>query len=1570
MHTESQENSQATSRRLSQVLDEAIAKLEAANRTNIEPIALIGMACRFPGGANDPSLFWNLLKAGGDAIGRVPPDRWDADAYYGPGAEGKIFTKEGGFLDQVDQFDAHYFGISRREATSMDPQHRLLMEVAVEALENAGHMPNRAAGRKVGVFVGITNSDYLRLLSGLNNPALIDGYYATGNLLSAAAGRLSYSLGLVGPSLAVDTACSSSLVAVHLACHGLRAGECELALAGGVNLILSPEASIALSRGQMLSPDGRCKAFDAAANGYGRGEGCGMVVLKCLSAALKDNDQILAVIRASAINQDGPSAGFTVPSGISQEAVIRSALKLVNFTPADIAYVEAHGTGTSLGDPIEVDALARALGQGRPSSDPLLLGTVKTNIGHLESAAGIAALIKVVLALQNGELPPLANFKKPNPHVDWDKLPIRLVTKRVPWGRGDQVRRAGVSAFGISGTNAHLIVEEPPPLDLKAAEDTQIWHVLPLSARSKKALQQLANRFEAQLTMRPELSLGDVCFTASTGRMHHQYRLAVAASSLSQTTALLRSFRDGVAVPGVCVGEYINQPAVALLFSGGHFPYSGAARALHATQSLFREPFDLCAKIVQGRLGIAASELLDSLQGSGGHDVNDYSIHAAIFSFEYALARLWNSWGINPIAVVGLGPGECAAACIAGILTLEDALELRLASAKANRGDRDLKWPAGQISSLAPTIKYLSGLTGGSVSTGSAFRNYCPGQLNEPIKLFETVENVRHLGVDIILAVSPHTGFSSALEANSGSQMPLLLSSVRDRICGAQSVFEVLGALYTKGVPISWESIYQDTKRRRVPLPTNPWQRQGYWFDQSPANADVSSRRSFGPPLHDLLEDQVEEIAAALQGDPQFTESERTLLPKVLHRVVAEGRRRLSTATVDDWLYKMTWQHDPEPNVEAEAYSAEALGVAPGSSLSDSAPTFKEQILVAGKDHLPLPPSKPASDHWIVFAENSGIAEQLAALLERRGDSCSLVRRGTSFDPSDPKNLSVAPDRLADFEQLFAAFRHQQLKGVLYLWNLDDGSRQVPASSDMVASMVENTCQTFLYVVQSLLAAGYAKPPSLTLVTRGAMAVTNSAPDPGYIQSCLWGINKTLALEHPEYHPIVIDLDPVAQPHEPEAMATEIFAHKREPEVALRGNKRFLARLARHSLVNRPTPTAFDPDATYLITGGLGGLGLSVAEWMVSLGAKHLVLVSRNQPNALAADKLRRLEEASAQVMVAQADVSERAQIADVLEQITSSGIPLRGVIHSAGILDDGILSRLSWERFQRVLKPKVAGAWHLHALTQSIPLDFFVLFSSGASLFGAPGQGNYVAANAFLDAFAHFRRSHGLPALSINWGPWAEVGAATKRNVVGRAIAHGIGLIPPKKGLEALGLLFTQSEAQVGVVPIDWEQFSHAAAERPFFSALVGTTSSASKRQNKFLAEFYSTSRKRQRALLSEHVRSHIMKVLGLDTSAQADVEQNLLSEGMDSLTSMELRNNLQASLGIPLPSTLVYDHPTTGSITDFLLSKLASETAASDRSEVTRKPVTNAPDLDSLSEHELSALLDEELQGFGSLE
>ena len=657
-----------------------------------EPVAIVGASCRFPGGSNSLDEFWRLLESGRDAITEFPTDRGQSGARTSPPCvePWQRAIRYGGFIDGVDRFDARFFDIAPREAVAMDPQQRLLLELSWEALEDAGIDPASLMESATGNFVGIFSHDYESLQLLRRKDAGSDMYFATGTNSSVAAGRIAYVFGLRGPAITVNTACSSSLVAVHLACQSLRNGECAMALASGVNLLLAPEFSEPFARANMLAPDGRCKTFDASADGYVRSEGAAVVVLKTLSRAQADGDRILAVIRGSAINQDGASNGLTAPSGPAQQNVIARALQDARLEPAEVSYVEAHGTGTSLGDPVEIGAIAAVYGRDRSADNPLVVGSLKTNMGHAEAAAGIGGLLKVVLSMRHGYIPPHLHFREVNPLIDFAGIPAEVPVDGMPWDLAStRTRIAGISSFGFSGTNSHLIVEEPPAADRVPVETERSHHVLTLSARDDTALRMQANRFAACIEeAAAPFNLADACFTANCGRAHLEHRLAVVCSDSAEAAAQLRAFAAGqdlhrglVAAVASPRGGEPEPRTIAFVFGAEGSSYAGMGRVLYESEPVFRAAIDHCSELLEDRLGKSLAAILYAQQDDGWLE-DPLLAQPALFCLQHALCRLWHAWGLAPDVVVGVGAGELAAAVEAGALGLEDGLKLIVARAR------------------------------------------------------------------------------------------------------------------------------------------------------------------------------------------------------------------------------------------------------------------------------------------------------------------------------------------------------------------------------------------------------------------------------------------------------------------------------------------------------------------------------------------------------------------------------------------------------------------------------------------------------------------------------------------------------------------------------------------------------------------------------------------------------------------------------------------------------------------------------------------------------------------------
>jgi myxalamid-type polyketide synthase MxaB len=923
------------------VLKETQAKLDALERDQVEPIAIIGVGCRFSGGGDNPEAFWRMLCEGRHGIREVPAQRWDVDALYDqdPSTPGKMATRWGGFLDKVDGFDPEFFGISPREAARIEPQQRLLLEVTWEALESAGLPPGKLAGSHTGVFVGIIGHDWAYVLGA--DRLLIDAYDGTGNSHSIAANRLSYLWDLRGPSVSLDTACSSSLVAVHLACQSLRRRESDLALAGGVNLILGPEMTIALSHARMLSPTGFCKTFDASADGYVRGEGCGMVVLKRLSDALADRDPIVAVIRGTAINQDGRSNGLTAPNGPAQQEVIRAALADAGVEPGQIGYIETHGTGTPLGDPIEIQALLEVLGPGRAPNNPVVVGSVKTNIGHLEAGAGIAGLIKAILALKYERIPPHLHLKTINPHLVPEGESIDIPTEVRPWPRSDTPRFAGLSSFGFGGTNSHAILQEPPA-EVQSEDGPGVErprHLVALSARTAPALAEVIDRFQAHLEANPTASLPNIAYTANVGRTHFSNRLAVVAASTEELREELRAHVSGRETPAVKSGQAAGKgpPPIAFLFTGQGAQYVGMGRTLYETQPTFRQALERCDEWLRA---YRERSLLSVLYPSGADesllDQTGYT-QPALFAFEYALAELWKSWGIVPSAVMGHSVGEYAAACVAGVFSPEDGLRLiaerarlmqalppggamvavfaseaKVAAALKRHGGSvaiaALNGPnnvviSGPEADVQNVVAGLSaeGISGQRLVTSHAFhsqlldpmldaferaaasvayappkidlisnltglpadeRTYEPGywrrHARQPVCFATGLQTLADRGYTMFLEIGPSPTLLGMARRCLPEGRAVWLPSLRKGRDDWQALLESLAALYTHGAAIDGAGLDRDyPARRRVLLPTYPFQRQTYWLEeagQKPGGApSARPAGTAGGLLHPLL---------------------------------------------------------------------------------------------------------------------------------------------------------------------------------------------------------------------------------------------------------------------------------------------------------------------------------------------------------------------------------------------------------------------------------------------------------------------------------------------------------------------------------------------------------------------------------------------------------------------------------------------------------------------------------------------------------------------------------------------
>jgi 8-amino-7-oxononanoate synthase len=1769
----------------------------------LEPIAIIGIGCRFPG-ANHPEAFWQMLRNGVDAISEVPRDRWDNARFYDPDPTqpNKTNQRWGGFLDQVDQFDPQFFGISPREAQTIDPQQRLMLEVAWESLEDAGQVPSELAGTQTGVFVGIGTHDYSVML--WQNP-VNDPYATTGTGNCIAANRISYALDLRGASMAIDTACSSSLVAVHLACQSLWQGESTLALAGGVNVLLLPTAMVGFTKSGFMAADGRCKTFDVAADGYVRSEGAGMVVLKPLRQAKRDGDRIYAVIRGGAVNQDGRSNGLTAPNPQAQTAVLRQAYGNAGVSPGQVRYVEVHGTGTKLGDPIELKALGQVLAVDRQPGEVCAVGSVKTNIGHTETAAGIAGLIKVALALHHGELPPSLHFHQPNPYIDFEKLPVQ-VQEKLEKLEGRAI--AGVSAFGFGGTNAHLVlesaplqkgreskklsgkksglrVEQPPksPMlgDFETSKSTR--HLLTLSAKSEAALQDAAENLQKFL-MHSDCSLAEVCYTANVGRSAFSYRLAILAGSVESLRQQLQDFATGESqVLTGCV-SHKSQPAVIdqsldredLLQQVAEQFVQGAKidwemvyqHGKERLVSLPTYPFQRQrfwaegARLAEPQPPSVHPLLGKKLQLAG---LNDIRFQVQIRPEEYwrdhcilgqpvfpaaAYLKMLRSAGAQVMENPQVQQFRIERSLsVATSQTLQIVLksEAKGYSAQVFRLMPDESWTLQAAAQINPEEhalkndfdqeKFITLPTTQELAVDEFYHQLQAKGLNygESFRAIQKLwrgdgEAIAHIQIkDLQNPYKLHPILLDAAFQTLGAlltepYLPVgcdrfqLFQSPGDRVRSRVQItaqddqqvqaniwlMDEEGAIVAEVIGLSLRAMNSEPQKERQLLYEVSWQHQPLETQPILEQRDwliFADSAGLGELLAKRLEGRGDRCTLINPGqiDPLRSEEWRSLISQhsarniiylwsleapeeldlstlqksqingcggVLHLVqalagtaahlwlVTRAGQALGAHPIDQsplWgLAQVIRMEYPDlscvsiglshPSADLEQLEKELTHIqtedqiiysdenklqnADSSSneaaryvprLIPCAPFPQEPFHLEGSATLndlklvPHPRRRPAP-HEVeiqVCAAGVNFRDVLNALGMLReylpegmtvpfGGDCAgrVVAVGEAVRPlagnskrslrvGDPVIAAQAIGSLGSFVTVDARFvvpKPEEMSfaeaatiPVAFLtasyglkWaKLKRGDRiLIHAAAGGVGQAAVQIAQSVgaeIYATASPAKWQFLKDQGIQHVMnsrtldfaaeikmltqgKGVNVVFNSlngefidrsleaiAPNGRFVEIGklgIWTVERMQVIR-PDVAYFPFDLLDIANqyPHVITDLLQEVLpafqktlkplSHTVFPITEVTDAFRYMAQ-AKHCgkvVVAFPEPLVIRKDASYLVTGGVGALGLEAAKWLVEKGAKHLILTWHQNFSEAAKNTIAQLEKSGATIQTVPVDVAD-AEAIESLFKLPNP--PIRGILHAAGILDDGALARLNWQRFQQVLAPKVSGAWNLHVATQQLPLDFFVCFSSAAALLGSPGQGNYAAANAFLDALMHDRRRLGLPGLSVNWGAWS-VGMAARLEQE-RLAERGIGArcfadtarVSPTQGFQVLEELLEQNVTQAAVLPIDWTAFGAQLAGRkiPFLEKVLPSRSS----------EITPDKKTSSSADLMHQIQTQVAKILGFSTADGVDLHQNFDDMGMDSLMAVELSNYVRTLLGSSVPLDLAFDYPTVAALVAYL--------------------------------------------------
>ncbi|KOV61473.1 hypothetical protein ADL01_31015 [Streptomyces sp. NRRL WC-3618] len=1769
-----------------------------------EPIAIVGMAARFPGAA-DVDRFWDVVLAGREAIRDLDDEELLRSGVRPEWLKDPDYVKATASMDGVDLFDAAFFDISGREAASMDPQQRIFLETCWHALEHAGLRTAAGAGASVGVFAGsggvLTSylPEVLRSAGPLEDPTASLEQLGTDKDFLAT--RVSYKLNLTGPSLTVQTACSTSLVAVHLAVQSLLRGECEAALAGGVNIRLPHATGYWHRRGGILSPDGRCHPFDVSAQGTIFGSGVGAVVLKPLADALRDGDTVYATVLGTAINNDGGGkSSYGAASLPGQLAAMRRALHVSGADPATIGYVEAHGTGVPLGDPAEIGALKQIFGQDSPCA----IGSVKALIGHMEAASGIAGLIKAALSLYRGRIPPSPYFTAPSPRLNLDDTGLFVNT--APLSLPGAPRRAAVNSLGIGGTNAFAVLEQAPERTRTDRRPGQ--ELITISARSADALRDLADRWANRLR-EPDAPLRELAHTSHVGRRPLRHRLSVIADTADTAAERIESWLSGGRGAADTGESARTEPRVAFLFPGQSSEYAGMAVELHREHPVFRAALDRHTETFHRLTGVGPLDVLADPASQTRAEL----LQPAVFLLQVALAEFWASCGVRPDAVVGHSLGEYAAACVAGVFNVEQGLELVGARGRAfaavpgsgrmvavGCGDvaelerlvtavggsaavaaynapgritvsgsetvmseletefRQRGWDtipletthafhsplvapavaalveaAGRVAHQRPAVPMALNLTGTWADGQELDAEYWGRQLTSPVRFAPGVGELLSGGCTVFLEVGPGRTLTTAGRIQSDDEA-VWLPGLAPRVPDPVTVLGHLARLDRAGIPVDWAAYYAPLRASKVSAPLYPFARVRHWTAPAPAppsGSGVSTRPAEDLPglvrlalprstqrryettvaasaPHALADHEISGrlvvpgayhtacLVEAVAGDsaavvedlvfPRALEAEEAprrlqlvLTPAGDHRFVAQS---LGLTRADDPSADESWQVHAEGRIHRAEVSAqptdpsahlagrpvspaelyprfEAAGFRFGPAfqwieelrldgedssgdLAFSADSPRERTMAlldscvqlaiaarivraAPEDGVLLPfridravfhPSREAVGSgvarirhreadasgaladvsltdlegnplldlfglqlravslrspeaaihadtweevrttgdvsstpgpWVVLADPQGHWRRAVTALEAGGGRCVVAEVGTAFTRLGEHRYALDP---ADADQLVRLFRATGPASVLHCLGLD-------------AQNTRTACGSVAALVRAGERAEWT-PDSVVLLTRGAVAVHDSAEVGDPYGSMLWGLGRSAALEAPHLNLRLLDVDP----HD-RTSSLSMPSEWPGAEAAIRGGRLYRPTLRRES-VPSASPGRLGAHGCYLITGGTGELGLRTAAWLAGRGVRHVVLASRRALETRVEEQVRELERSGVKVTLAGLDVTDQAAVDRLVERAHREWGGLKGVVHAAGVLDDAVLSQLSWDRFRSVLAPKVAGGWHLHRATLDLDLEHFILFSSTAALLGAPGQSHYAAANAFLDGLAHHRRGLGLPALSVNWGPWeAGMTAQLSERLRTRLVESGFTPLEADPAFAALDRILAGPRGQYGVFTLDWSRYLDRF---PIGRAVVtgGGTSAedGAEAVGRLRRDWHGAAPEQRRELVLVYLRAMLAKRIGMSEAA-IDEDLALHETGLDSLVAVEVRGQIFRDLGVDLPLTGLLQDKALRLLVDELAERLTldapARAVASAAAPTAVEPFSPQEaerllaNLDSLTEDQIEALL-----------
>ncbi len=1508
--------------------------LELQETTDSLDVAIVGMAGRFPG-ARNLDAFWENLRDGVESISFFTEADVEATGMEPALARDPNYVKAGGVLDGAELFDASFFDFYPREAALTDPQHRIFLECAWEALEYAGYNPDAYEGL-IGVYAGTSINTYL-LFNLFSNPDLtgVTEIYqlAIGNDKDFLPTRVSYKLNLRGPSVNIQTACSTSLVATHLACQDLLSYQCDMALAGGVSIRLPQKRGYLYQEGGIASPDGHCRAFDAEAQGTIGGNGVGIVVLKRLEDALADGDTIHAVIRGSAINNDGAlKVGYTAPSVDGQAEVIAAAQLIARVDPETITYIEAHGTGTSLGDPIEIAALNQVFRASTQARQFCAIGSVKPNIGHLDAGAGVASLIKTVLALKHKQIPPSINFERPNPQINFERSPFYVNAKLSDWETGGMPRRAGVSSFGIGGTNAHVVVEEAPLRE--PSGPSRPWHLLTLSARTPSALGVVTANLAEHLRQCPDLNLADVAYTYHVGRKAFEHRRAVVCREMEDGVSALEDLDPGRVLTGP---EESEKRSVVFMFAGQGAQYANMALGLYQHEGVFREDLDRCAEILEPLIDLDLRKLIYPSEGeeeAANEQLRQTAFtQAALFVIEHALAKLWMSWGIEPEAMIGHSSGEYVAACLAGVFSLEEALALMVV-----RGQMMQSMPGGAMVSVSLTEQEIEPYLNDDLSVGVL---NAPG-ISTVSGTYEAVDALEaELDDDGVAYRRLHTS-----HAFHSPMMDPILGAFAERV--AQCAPQAPEVPFISNVTGTW--ITPDEA-------TDP----DYWA--------LHLRRTvrFAAGVSQLLREPDwvllevgpgRTLSSLAQRNPGHT-PDRVILSSVRHPKTQQADEVFILRTLGElWLagVHVDWRgfHAGERRhrlpLPTYPFDRQRYWVEPGEpvAISDGRPKDLEKnpevadwfyVPSWKRSDLPFAPTtevlESLQQRWLILSDGDGLGEQLSERLRELGQDIFQVATGTQFRRIDDRAFVLSPAELSDYQALFNELSERGAvpDHVVHLLNV---------TLDVETAERSQGCGAYslLFLAQALWESGSTPSPQISVVSTNVQEVTGSEIlQP--MKATLLGPAKVMAQEYPGIFCRTVDVDTLGQGTEQaqglvDHLIAEVVVAPSDTEIAYRG---------RHRWVRTFEPVGWDgaqiakpalrEGGVYLVTGGLGRIGLLLAEYLARTAQARLVLVGRsafpakdewqhwlkthNEDNGIS-EKIRRLQAIEAQggiVMVAQADVADLQQMRTVIDRTHGEFGPLNGAIHAAGLVGEAAVTAIQETDFavlQRQFQAKVYGLRVLEEVLEEEPLDFCLLQSSLSTVLGGLGFAAYAAANAYMDAFAHKKNQADAPAwVSVNWDGWRF--DDEPRRAAGLEVAELA--ITPEEGVEAFQrVLRLKGVPQITVstgdlqariekwIPSEAEEKAAQPEEKP----IGGPRFPRPQLRTAYVAP---------RSDVEEAITELWQEVLGLE---QVGVHDDFFELGGHSLLATQIISRLRDTYQVELPLRRIFENPTVSGLADII--------------------------------------------------